>query len=398
MPSRTENIGKSNSRYPTRDTTYPEDSHTLGRLRMRHDNGFEASVHAHDQYLGTWNRRPGTPDTFAAISSTDIGATAQQSFDTGTLHNNIGVEYFGRRDVTGYDARGSVHNRTYSLQDASEDSWSLFALTDWQLTPEFALELGGRHTAVEQEQARANSDNSDTAFTAGAAWIPNAASRWTVNLATGYRFPTLEERFFTGVTAQGGIVGNPSLGAEHSFGIDFGYAWQSGDWGTELHAWHMDVDDLIQLFDISPDVNGYMNVGEAKLYGFEAALVWTPISDFSLRATGAVVRGENQQSGDELYGIAPVTVTLEAKYNFADFTLGGHYSHRRRVTHPGFEEVERDAVDVFDAELRYRINPQLDLQFYLRNAFNENYYATADELSTLAQERSIGFNFTWIAR
>ena len=31
MPSRTENIGKSNSRYPTRDTTYPEDSHTLGR-------------------------------------------------------------------------------------------------------------------------------------------------------------------------------------------------------------------------------------------------------------------------------------------------------------------------------------------------------------------------------
>ena len=397
MPSRTENIGKSNSRYPTRNTTYLEDSHTLGRLRLRGDNGFEASVHAHDQYLGTWNRRPNTPDTFSAIESTDIGATVQQSFQTGALRNNVGIEYFGRRNVNGYDADGSVLNRTYSLEDASENSWSLFALTDWQVAPTVALELGGRHTSIEQEQAGANSSNSDTAFTAGVAWTPGTASRWTLNLASGYRFPTLEERFYTGVTAQGEIVGNPDLGSEQSFGIDLGYAWQSGAWGTELHAWHMDVDDLIQLFDISPDVNGYMNVGEAELYGFEAALGWTPTSDFSLRATGAVVRGEDKRSGDELYGIAPVTLTLEAKYNFADFTLGGFYSHRWRVNRPGFEEVERDAVDVFDAELSYHVNPQLDLQFYLRNAFNENYYATADELSTLAQERSIGFNLTWTA-
>ena len=399
MPSRTENIGKSNIRYPTRDTTYPEDSHTLGRLRLRHDNGFEASVHAHDQYLGTWNRRPDRADTFAAIESTDIGGTVQQSFQTGALNNNIGVEYFGRRHVTGYDAKGSVHDeRSYSLDDASEDSWSLFALTDWQVAPAFALELGGRHTRIEQEQAGAGSNNSDTAFTAGAAWTPSAASRWTLNVASGYRFPTLEERFYTGVTASGEIVGNPNLGAEHSFGVDLGYAWQAGHWGAELHAWRMDIDDLIQLFDISPDVNGYMNVGEAELYGFEAAIGWTPTSDFSMRATGALVRGEDKQTNDVLYGIAPVTATLEAKYNFADFTLGGFYSHRWRVSRPGFEELERDAVDVFDAELRYHVNPQLDLQFYLRNAFNENYYATADELSTLAQERSIGFNLTWTAQ
>src|SRR5690606_11963210 len=40
MPSRTEDIGKSNSRYPDRQvTTYPEDDHTIGRLRLRHDSG-----------------------------------------------------------------------------------------------------------------------------------------------------------------------------------------------------------------------------------------------------------------------------------------------------------------------------------------------------------------------
>ncbi|MFI4970126.1 MAG: TonB-dependent receptor [Lysobacterales bacterium] len=394
MPSRTENIGKSNSRYPTRDTTYPEDSHTLGRLRVRHDNGFQASLQAHDQYLGTRNQRPNTPDAFAAIRSTDIGATAQQAFDIGDFSHDIGIEYLGRRNVTGYDAVTSVHNRSYSLRDAGEDAWSVFGLTDWRLAPQFALELGGRFTSIGQDQRGANSRDSDSAFTAGALWTPTAASRWTVNLASGYRFATLEERFYTGVTAQGGIVGNPDLGSEHSLGIDLGHAWQTGDWSTEIHAWRMDVNDLIQLIELQPDVQGYVNVGEAELHGVDAALGWTPSTDLSLRATGAWVRGRDG-TGMPLYGVAPLTASLEAKYHFADVTLGARYSHRWSVNRPGFEEVERTAVDVVDADLRYHIDPQLDLQLYVRNAFDAQYYATADALSTFAQERSIGCNVIW---
>lgn len=395
LPSRTENIGKSNSRYPTRNTTYPEDSHTLGRLRLRHDSGFEASVHAHDQYLGTWNRRPGSPDTFAAVSSTDIGSTVQQTFALGDFTHNIGIEYLGRRDVTAYDAEESAHNRTYSLDGASENGWSLFALTDWRIAPQFALELGGRYSSVEQDQASASKDDSDAAFTAGAVWTPNDSNRLTLNVSSGYRFATLEERFYTGVTAQGEVVGNPDLSSEHSFGVDLGHAWHAGNWGGEVHVWRNDVDDLIQLIDLAPDVNGYANVGEAELYGAEAALGWTPQAGLSLRASVAVVRGKDKQSGEPLYGIPPVSAELEAKYSVADFTFGTRYSHRWRMNRPGFEELKRDAVDVVDADVHYRIHPSLGLQLYVRNLFDENYYATADELSTFAQERSFGVNLVW---
>lgn len=395
IPSRTENIGKSNSRYPTRDTTYPEDSHTLGRLRVRHEGGFEASVHAHDQYLGTWNQRPGTPDTFAAVQSLDIGATVQQTFETGNVSTNIGMEYLGRKDVTAYDAEGTVNNRTYSLYNASEEGWSVFAIADWQVAPEWALEFGGRWSTVDQDNEAATLDDSDSAFTAGAAWTPTDASRWTLNLSSGYRFATLEERFYSGVTAQGEVVGNPNLSSEHSFGVDLGHAWHAGNWGTEVHVWRTDVDDLIQLIDLAPDVNGYANVGEAELYGAEAALGWTPTAGFALRGSVALVRGEDKLTGDPLYGIPPVTAELEAKYSFSDFTLGARYSHRWKMDRPGFEEVERDAVDIFDADLRYRIHPSLDLQLYVRNLFDEDYYATADELSTFGQERSVGVNVVW---
>lgn len=395
LPSRTENIGKSNSRYPARDSTYPEDSHTLGRLRLRHDNGFEASAYAHDQYLGTWNRRPGSPDTFAGVGSTDIGSTVQQTFSSGDFTHDLGIEYLGRRNVTAWDAGTSVHDRTYSLRGASEDGWSLFALTDWRITPRFALELGGRHSRVTQDQAGAGKDDSDTAFTAGAAWTPDDTHRWTLNVSSGYRFATLEERFYSGVTAQGEVVGNPNLGSEHSFGIDLGHAWQAGDWIGEVHVWRNDVDDLIQLVDLAPDVNGYANVGKAELHGAEASIGWMPSTGLNLRAGAALVRGKDKRSGEPLYGIPPVTAELEAKYRFGDFTLGARYNHRWRMDRPGFEEVGRDAVDVVDADLRYRFHPSLDLQIYVRNLFDENYFATADELSTFAQERSIGVNLVW---
>jgi len=397
LPSRTQNIGKSNSRFPARDTTYPNDEHLLGRLRLTNREGFEASVHGHDQSLLTFNQRPGAPDTFAFIESTDIGGTVQQSIEIGDFSHNFGMELLGRRNVNGFDARGTLANRVFSLRDAREDGWSVFAISDWQATPEFALELGARHGAVDQEQSGAGSHESDSAFTAGAVWTRGDAGRWTLNLASGYRFATLEERFFTGVTPQGEIVGNPELRPEQSLGIDLGYAWQVGSVSGQIHLWRTKVDDLIQLFAIAPGVNGYTNVSEARLHGVDGALEWRATAQFTLVASATLVRSKDELTGNPLFGSPPPTASLEAKYDYSDFSLGVFYSHRRRVQRPGFEEVERDAVDVVDLDLTWHVRPDWDLQLFVRNAFNEDYFATADVLSARAQERAIGLSVIWSA-
>jgi iron complex outermembrane receptor protein len=389
LPSRTANIGKSNSRYPARDSTYPEDEHTLGRVRLRHASGFEASVFAHDQYLGTWNRRPGSPDTFAGVGSTDYGATVQHTFETDALDANIGFEYFGRRNVDAYDASGSVLERNYTLRGASEDDYSLFAIADWRVAPAFSLELGGRYTTIAQDHRGDDSNDADTALTAGAVWTPTAANRITLNAAGGYRFPTLEERFYSGVTPQGEVVGNPRLSSEHSRGVDLGYAWHPGAWGFEAHAWRNEVRDLIQLTPIAEGIDGYDNIGKGTLYGGEAIVAFAPDERLSLLGSLAIVRGRDQK-GAALYGIPPMTSAIEARYAFGDFTLGGRYSHRAKMDRPGFEEVERDPVDLVDLDLRWNVSRSWRVQLYVRNFFDEDYYATADELSTFGPERSIG--------
>lgn len=395
LPSRTEDIGKSNSRFPVRDSTYPKDEHTLGRLRLRGDNGFEVSVHGHDQSLLTYNQRPGSPDTYAYVESRDVGGTVQQTFDMGEFSHNVGIEFLGRRDVNGFDARTTLANRTYSLLDASEDSWSLFSISDWAVSDEFSLELGARYSHIEQDQRGGSSSDADTAFTAGAVWSPTESSRWTLNLASGYRFATLEERFFAGVTPQGEVVGNANLSSESSLGWDLGYAWQGGDWGSEVHLWRTDVEDLIQLFAIRPGVNGYTNIGSAKLHGIDALVSWTPTEQLVLVATGTLVRSKDELTGNPLYGAPPVTGTLEARYDFSDFTLGAFYTHRWNMKRPGFEEVKRSAVDVLDLELTWHLDPAWNLQLFARNALDEDYVATADVLSALAPERSVGVNVIW---
>jgi iron complex outermembrane receptor protein len=394
LPSRSENIGKSNSRYPVRDSTYPEDSHTLGRVRVRHPGGFEATVFAHDQYLGTWNRRPGSPDTFAGVASSDYGATLQQTFESGAIDANIGFEYLARRNVDAYDASRSVLNRNYTLRDASEDDYSLFAIADWRVAPAVSLEFGGRWTGISQDHRGDDSSDSGTALTASAAWTPTPATRVTFNAAGGYRFPTLEERFFTGVTPQGQVVGNPNLSSEHSRGVDLGYAWHPGTWGFEAHAWHNDVRDLIQLAPIAEDLNGYDNIGKGTLYGGEAIGGFTPNERFSLLGSVALVRGHDQD-GTPLYGIPPLTTAIEARYAFGDFSLGGRDTHLAKMDRPGFEEVERDPVDRVDLDLRWNLSPSWRLQVYVRHLFDQADYATADVLSSFVPERSLGVNATW---
>lgn len=395
VPSRTTDIGKSNSRYPQRDTTYPEDRHTLASLHLRHADGFDLRVSGHDQSLLTYNQRPGAADTWAFIESTDYGLTGQYSRQFGAVDFNLGLEYLGRRDVNGFDARQTLGNRTYSLRDAREDNWSLFAIADYRPSERVEIEAGARTSRVEQAQLGARSHDRDQAFDLGGVWKLSDAQRLRFNLASGYRFPTLEERFFSGVTAQGEIVGNPDLGSEHSLGLDLGYALRLGAWQAEANLWRTEVDDLIQLFEVAPGVNGYTNVGEATLHGFELSLGWEPTEDLQLSTSTAVVRSKNELTGQPLYGAPPQIWNFDARYSLGGGTLGLHYQHRTRMQRPGFEEVERAAVDLVDLDYSLPLGEQWSLQLYARNALDKTYFATPDELSALAPERSLGINLRW---
>jgi len=396
LPSRTKNIGKSNVRFPTRNTTYPEDKHDIGSLRLRHSSGFETRLSAHDQSLLTYNQRPDSADTWSYIESKDWGLTAQHRWQSHSVNYNIGVEHLARRDVNGFDARGTLNARTYSLLNARESMWSLFGIAEWQPISALSIEAGARTSYISQSQRGANPSDEDSALSLGLIWTPEVNHRATLTLASGFRFASLEERFFSGVTPRGEIIGNANLGSEHSLGLDLGYAVRFGSWKAQANVWRSRVEDLIQLAALTDDINGYTNVGKASLHGFELGLGWEASQNLDLQASYAVVRSKDDATGEPLYGAPPPTLTLGANYLGKGFRVGLLYQHRAALRNPGFEEVERPSVNLIDLDLFVSIDAKWSAQFFIRNALNNNYYASADVLSALAPERSLGVSIYWI--
>ncbi|TXI74597.1 MAG: TonB-dependent receptor [Dechloromonas sp.] len=108
------------------------------------------------------------------------------------------------------------------------------------------------------------------------------------------------------------------------------------------------------------------------------------------------MRSKDETTGDPLYGAPPLTVTLDARYQIERLSLGLLYQHRAAMTRPGFEEVERPAVNLVDLDVKIPMSDAWTLQVYARNALNEDYFATADVLSALAPERSVGISLRWV--
>jgi iron complex outermembrane receptor protein len=213
-PSRTDDIGKSNSRFPARDTIYRTTTTTSAAYACATRNGFQASVQGHDQHLRTVNRRPNFATTFADVESRDFGATVQQTFTTGTWSHDIGLEYLGRRNVDAFDATARSRTGATRFATAARTGGRYSPSATGTCRPGSRWSSARATPASTQDQDNADElDDSATGFTVGAVWTASDSNRFSLNLASGYRFASLEERFFSGVTAQGEVVGNPDLGS-----------------------------------------------------------------------------------------------------------------------------------------------------------------------------------------
>jgi iron complex outermembrane receptor protein len=181
VPSLGENIGKPNTDFPGRTTIYPEERHQLMRFVTQGDGGWEASAWLHAQSLDTRVTESNGARATVANESVDFGSRWRQEKSPGAnVRLRWGVETFHRRDVSARErlepATGGTPIDQRTLDDAASDEFDLFASgggtagrTHW--------ETGGRFTWLAQR----NEGAPDIDHSAGSGW----------------RSPTLSERFFT---------------------------------------------------------------------------------------------------------------------------------------------------------------------------------------------------------
>lgn len=212
----------------------------------------------------------------------------------------------------------------------------------------------------------------------------------TIQVARGFRAPTLSDRYYRGPSGRGFVTGNPELAPETTLQFDGSARWQRGRSSLALFGYLYRIDDLIERYRQGSDFY-VRNRGEAEIRGVELEAEGAISQHVSARFSAAWARGETRDHAESpLDDIAPPNARAEIRWRngatFASAALTWFDDDDR----PGPSEVERDGRTTLDLSLTRELTRALELRLVALNVTGETYHASADAISALAPGRTFG--------
>ncbi len=405
-----EDVGKPASDSDTIRTVYPLESSR--RFNMALETGpragwdnLEVAAFLGSYQLITDRDRRATATSTRQFESSDVDANdgslravAERGLFGGLFQ--LGLEAVSRFNLEAvstqenYDAAGNLATRSRSLaiEDAQQFTQGLFATWQRPVAAKALFSAGLRGDRVETENTggffgdRSTENNAlsgHAALTAG----PFAGVTTTVQVARGFRDPTLSDRYFRGPSGRGSIIGNPDLEPEKSLQYDASVHWAVGSGSVALYGYLYQIDDLIERYRPVRDFL-FRNRGEAEIQGVELE-AQTPLgAGLSLEVAAAWARGEALDDDAPLADIAPpggsATLRWAGERGFAYLRTAAYQNDDR----PGPAEVERPGYTTVDLGTGWRFLEELELRVVGRNLTDRRYRDSADEVASLARGRS----------
>ncbi len=313
-----------------------------------------------------------------------LGADAWSRF---SLHAITGRVDFAADATT-------VTNRTevVSVEDARQLTTGLFATWTRPLGAATSLGIGLRGDRSETKNEGGffgDRSQEHTALSGNVAltWSPRANWTNTVQVARGFRSPTLSDRYFRGPSGRGFVTGNPDLDPETSLQLDLASRWTRGRSALGVYAYRYQIDDLIERFGSGNDFL-FRNRGKATIEGLEVE-AQTPIgAGWTIEAGAAYADGETD-GGAEIDDIAAPNGWTTLRWAFDRGYVFGRVTTFRAHDEPGPTEFARPAFTVFDLGGGWRFTETLELRLAVRNAADKLYTAAADNAADHAVGRSI---------
>ena len=328
-----------------------------------------------------------------------IRITGTRITGNGRLHTGLDfVSRFNLRAVgetRAFDAsdRPTTRSSELSIDDARKRDSGAFVIYDWSVSPQWTVGGGARIDRI----ATANRggffgsrSRRDTALSghAAATYAPVGGFTASIQAASGYRDPSLSDRYFRGVSGRGFAIGNPDLDPERSLQFDGVMRWHRGARSFALLAYHYRIRDLVERFRAGNDFT-FRNRGEAKIRGIEIEMSSPLGRGLSLQANATVARGEALDDHAPLDDIpAPhAHAGLHwASTRASAFVYGFVYGEDDR---PGPVEAPRPGYATFDAGAGWRFSDAVEIRINTRNLADRRYAGSADANASVAPGRSI---------
>ena len=398
LPAIAKDIGKSNIDFPQRITTYPEEKHLLVKLDISSPSGVAASFYLHPNDLETEVLKLNKSFSTISNEAIDFGANWQIEKQFDKYAGRLGFKYFSRQSVSSKEASVDLITQnqsiSHTLVDGEEHEIAIVAdlsggwgVTEWKLAGRFSyFEQSAAYAATQEDHAWSGSFALSHPFDNGL--------EVSVNAATGYRFPSLSERFFSGTTGRGKVVANANLKKEQSVNIDIGAKWQSDQLMLAANVFYLNVSDYIERVEIADDVLTYVNLNNGKIKGVELQGEYYLTDELNLTWSGHYLNGEDDQ-GKVLADIPSNRFVLGVNYNINRWEGQINLEMRANKEDIGSGEKEISSAQILSAMLRYKFNQDMEISVNGNNLLNEKYVNSADRKATFVSERSVGVSVSW---
>jgi hemoglobin/transferrin/lactoferrin receptor protein len=339
----------------------------------------------------------------ADVSANDFHVKGSAERLLGRARVEFGVDVNGRYDlealdvIQAYDLAGALVRDTtnVSIEDAHRTDTGAFAQIASALGRYARVSGGIRGDYVTTENVggffgdRSTSNGAASGF--GALTLgPFRGLSVTTQVSRGFRDPTLSDRYFRGPSGRGFITGNPDLEPETSLQFDLATRYTLPRTQLAVYFYHYRIDDLIERYQTQTDFFFFRNRGRARLRGFEVETRSDLGHGYSVEIGGQISRGEALDDDVDLDDVSADTFSMLGRKDFGRRA----YAQARLALHaeddrPGPSEIAAPGATLLDIGGGWRIQPQLELRGLLRNALDDEYYASPDPRFVLAPGRSV---------
>ena len=346
---------------------------------------------------------PGRPRRIdrADIDGTDAELRAIARTGIGNARLAAGADILVRHDLHAHDiavifnAAGAITSTTdnASIASARRRDVGAFAQVDVPLATRVTTAFGARFDhvrSVNEGGFFGDRTVSHSAPSGSAAIAVRVSSSLTVTgqATSGFRDPTLSDRFFRGPVGRGFIVGNPDLEPERSLQFDVAARYDRGPWRVSARYFHYDIDDLIERYQAGTDLFLFRNRGLAEIRGVEIEGSYASSRGFSFDASAQHGRGRAGDNGAPLDDIAPARAIVQVRQAFgARIFVSGRITAVADDTVPGPTEVATPGYTDVAATASWQPGRYLELRLAAANLLNQRYYSSASSRGVLAPGR-----------
>ncbi|MBU1395318.1 MAG: TonB-dependent receptor, partial [Gammaproteobacteria bacterium] len=344
----------------------------------------------------------------------------------------VGGEYQAYRldDWWTPSGAGMWPNTFLNINDGQRDRYAVFGEWAGRINRQWTGLVGVRHETVKSDTGEVHGYNLDTFPTSGAGgpgnqtadavafntaarsktdhnwdlsalarYVPAATQTYEIGIAQKTRSPNLYERYVWStwqmaalmnnfVGDGNGYVGNLNLEPEVAHTLSLTADWHAADnetWGVKLTPHYTHVKDYIDAVRL-PGQTGTTNFvvlqyanQSARLYGVDLsghALLarGTDYGDFTARGTLSYTRGENRDTGDNLYNIMPLNTRLALTQKIGPWrnTVEGELVARKENVSAVRNEMETPGYGLVHLRGRYE-QKRYSIDYGIENLFDRFY-------------------------